>query len=97
MTYNLGLIGVLGQSAEELKEMSEKMPKDSNTTEGAVGSDLDYRDLTVEELLGESRGTSTLPLHRISPNDWVSCGAGLYVLELFDKGFIRVKKGDEGE
>lgn len=64
---------------------------------GISEKDLEYRDFTVEDLMSHGPVKSQ-DITAISQLAWVSCGRGIFVLELMGKGYIRVEaEGENGK
>jgi ATP-dependent helicase IRC3 len=87
-----------GISLEELKERAE-----SASQRGAEVALEDYDDptrITFVDYASPHELQSAVSkkigdfIYRLSPNAWVDCGAGVYILDIPRKGFIRVQRGE---
>lgn len=87
-----------GMSLEELKERAEEASQ-----RGAGLALDDYDDptrITFVDYASPHELQSAVSrrigdfIYRLSPNAWVDCGAGVYILDIPRKGFIRVQRGE---
>ncbi|PWN20620.1 P-loop containing nucleoside triphosphate hydrolase protein, partial [Microstroma glucosiphilum] len=87
-----------GMSLEELKERAEEASQRGANV--ALDDCDDPTRITFVDYASPHELQSAVSrkigdfIYRLSPNAWVDCGAGVYILDIPRKGFIRVQRGE---